>query len=235
MLVLIFFFQELKSFLSWYKNNCLSAALNVHGNILPGRKRPLELSYRPRTWRTATMWNSCDDSIHVFRSHWVNLIPSLQLDKRDCGETAGKVITLMSAWKIIRVYAGTRQFSAFWICNSCEDLVSNLSFEIFARNIPTKEFLSLQCLTALWQVMFPPFFLSIPEQPQAGDSAVCKMRTFFRQPEFFAGSSEYPGPCQGHTVHCWYFSNHFSAGFWLIGACSPEKGEIAIAKQSSLT
>lgn len=26
------------------------------------------------------------------------------------------------------------------------------------------------------------------------------MGSFFRQPEFFAGSSEYPDPCQGHSL-----------------------------------
>lgn len=130
------FLSKIKIFSDLIHKFCLSAALSAHGNILPGRNRPQELIFR--TWRTAVMWNSCDASIHLSRSHWVNFIPDLQLDQGDCGET-GKVLTLLSAWKIIRVYTGTLQFSGFWICNSCEDLSNNwLAPWAFCQKSPSK-------------------------------------------------------------------------------------------------
>lgn len=68
----------------------------------------------------------------------------------------------------------------------------------------------------LWQVMFCPFFSSVPEQPRAGDSALGKMGSFFGQLEFSVGSSQYPDPRQGHSLllvllqslQCWVLIDH---------------------------
>lgn len=158
-----------------------------HRNSAPG---PGELQ---SCGRTVMLPFICQDSLSKFYP-WFT-------DQGDCEETAWKLLTLVSAWKIIRVYTGTLQFSAFGFAVHVKTSpIRGEHLELFARKAPTKEFLSLQCLAALWQVKSSPLLLPVPEQPQAGDSAVCKMGRFFRQPELFAGSSEYPDPCQGHRL-----------------------------------
>lgn len=189
------FLSEIKIFSDLIDKWCLSAAFSAHGNILPGRNRPQELS--SRTWRTAIMWKNCDASIYLSRfiEQILSLIYRPRRLWRNCMEACNSGECLENNQSI---YWDLAAFGFAIHVKTCP--IRGEHLELFARKAPTKEFLSLQCLAALWQVKSSPLLLPVPEQPQAGDSAVCKMGRFFRQPELFAGSSEYPDPCQGHPL-----------------------------------